>query len=435
MTGNAYDDEAVHRAMLAEAEQDVQSMNDASTSELRGRLASALGLSAECDWAELLTAVGHQVANREHQQVEVERARRAHERVEGDLRTARNDIFRDRERYRHLIRGMARRATKLRRERCCAEHANHDNLVYLRRAVDLPENAPVSQIKAKLIDTQRSVERLAYLEAQHRRGDDAVHSEDGAWQARAVEAAHAFVRIGYVCGLSGEVSAADAEQAVVKLARERDHLRKRGEEIEARDPVGAINRLLEEAGAPSGDPVAGVLWLDEDRRETKSELLRNIVEINQVLARHDIEVIPDGAAKTLDDFLTEHEMHPGTEPNRPQTCEARSPFRIGNTRLTCEAEPDHQRMYNAWCGDAFVSWNSEDARTEFSVGDPEPGSEVRAVEDRDGDIWHRGTAKASGWYCMLLNDSRWWEPLLGLYGPLTDVTGQYDDGGYDREDL
>jgi hypothetical protein len=81
--------------------------------------------------------------------------------------------------------------------------------------------------------------------------------------------------------------------------------------------------------------------------------------------------------------------------------------------------------------DAYVTDSRDQPDTEprtWAEGDPEPGPEVRAVRDRDGDVWPRRKRKG-GWrfdrrdygYGPLIKD---WDWLALNHGPLTDATSE-----------
>jgi hypothetical protein len=69
---------------------------------------------------------------------------------------------------------------------------------------------------------------------------------------------------------------------------------------------------------------------------------------------------------------------------------------------------------------------SEDTSTDvltprvWRAGDAQPGDDVRAVLDRDGDVWQLGPHHARNW---VLHDEpdEVWPDLLVNYGPLVEV--------------
>lgn len=56
---------------------------------------------------------------------------------------------------------------------------------------------------------------------------------------------------------------------------------------------------------------------------------------------------------------------------------------------------------------------------------PEPGPEVKAVRDYQGDLWAR---RPDGWgWALSAENNLWgWQALLMDYGPLTDVTHELE---------
>jgi hypothetical protein len=58
----------------------------------------------------------------------------------------------------------------------------------------------------------------------------------------------------------------------------------------------------------------------------------------------------------------------------------------------------------------------------WQAGDPEPGPEVKAVRDRDGDLWKRRKHKG-GWRSYTMGVCQWHDGPIG-WAPLTDATSE-----------